>query len=454
MPAISLPDGSVRQFDAPVTGTDVAGAIGPGLARAALAMKLDGRLVDLDTTIDRDAAVVFITRRDPEALEMIRHDAAHVLAEAVQDLYPGTQVTIGPPIENGFYYDFARNQPFTPDDFAAIESKMRDIIGRGARFERKVIERDEAIAFFTAKGEKYKAQLIQDLPTSETISLYSQGDWIDLCRGPHMRTTADVGGAFKLMKVAGAYWRGDHRNAMLSRIYGTAWRDQKELDAYLHQLEEAERRDHRKIGKEMDLFHIQEEAVGSIFWHPKGWRLYRTMESYLRRRLDANGYVEVKTPQLLDRSFWEKSGHWDNYREHMFVAQVVEEEKFLALKPMNCPCHIQIFRQGIRSYRELPLRMAEFGSCHRYEPSGRIARHHAGAGVYPGRRPYLLHRRPDRPRNCSVHHPAVAGVHRLRLPRIPHQVCRPPGSTDRQRRGMGPCRSRAAESLRACRGVV
>ena len=372
MPAITLPDGSVRQFDAAVTGTMVAEAIGPGLARAALAMKLDGTTVDLATPIDQDASVVFVTRRDPEALAMIRHDAAHVLAEAVQDLYPGTQVTIGPAIENGFYYDFARNDPFTPEDFAAIEQKMRDIIGRGAGFERRVIDRDEAIAFFQARGEKYKAQLIQDLPTSETITLYSQGDWIDLCRGPHMRSVADVGTAFKLMKVAGAYWRGDHRNAMLSRIYGTAWRDQKELDAYLHQLEEAERRDHRKIGKEMDLFHIQEEAVGSIFWHPKGWKLYRTVEAYLRRRLDAAGYQEVKTPQLVDRSLWEKSGHWENYREHMFIVQVENEDKFLALKPMNCPCHVQIFRQGMRSYRELPLRMAEFGSCHRYEPSGAL----------------------------------------------------------------------------------
>jgi threonyl-tRNA synthetase len=372
MPAISLPDGSVRQFDAPVTGTTVAEAIGPGLARAALAMKLDGKIFDLATPIDHDASIVFITRRDPEALDLIRHDAAHVLAEAVQDLYPGTQVTIGPSIENGFYYDFARNEPFNPDDFAAIEAKMRDIIGRGEKFERRVIDRDEAIAFFQAKGEKYKAQLIQDLPATETITLYSQGDWVDLCRGPHMRSTADVGTAFKLMKVAGAYWRGDHRNAMLSRIYGTAWRDQKELDAYLHQLEEAERRDHRKIGKEMDLFHIQEEAVGSIFWHPKGWKLYRTVEAYLRRRLEAAGYQEVKTPQLLDRSLWEKSGHWENYRQNMFITQVQDEDKFLALKPMNCPCHIQIFRQGMRSYRELPLRMAEFGSCHRYEPSGAL----------------------------------------------------------------------------------
>src|ERR1700744_5718682 len=372
MPAITLPDGSVRQFDAPVTGTDVAAAIGPGLARAALAMKLDGKRVDLGTVIEHDANIVFITRRDPDALEMIRHDAAHVLAEAVQTLYPGTQVTIGPSIENGFYYDFARNDPFTPDDFAAIEAKMREIIAKGAPFVRREIDRDKAIAFFQAKGEKYKAQLIQDLPTTETITLYSQGDWIDLCRGPHMRSTADVGGAFKLMKVAGAYWRGDHRNAMLSRIYGTAWRDQKELDAHLHMLEEAERRDHRRIGKEMDLFHLQEEAVGSVFWHPNGWRLYLTAEAYMRRRLDAAGYQEVKTPQLVDRSLWERSGHWEKFRQNMFIARVEDEDKVLALKPMNCPCHVQIFRQGLRSYRELPLRMAEFGSCHRYEPSGSL----------------------------------------------------------------------------------
>ena len=372
MPAITLPDGSVRTFAAPVTGTTVAEAIGPGLARAALAMKLDGKPVDLATTIDQDAAVVFITRRDPDALEMIRHDTAHVLAEAVQELFPGTQVTIGPSIENGFYYDFARDTPFTPEDFPAIEAKMREIVARGARFERQEIDRDDAIAIFQAKGEKYKAELIQDLPRSETISLYRQGQWLDLCRGPHLRTTADVGTAFKLMKVAGAYWRGDHRNAMLSRIYGTAWRDQKELDAHLHQLEEAERRDHRRIAREMDLFHIQEEAAGSIFWHPNGWKLYRKAEDYMRRQLDKAGYLEVKTPQLLDRVFWEKSGHWDNYRQHMFIAEVVDEDKMLAVKPMNCPCHVQIFRQGIRSYRELPMRIAEFGSCHRYEPSGAL----------------------------------------------------------------------------------
>jgi len=372
MPAITLPDGSVRRFDAAVTGTALAASIGPGLARAALAMRVDGDLQDLSRPIQHDAQVVFVTRRDPDALTLIRHDAAHVLAEAVQSLYPGTQVTIGPNIENGFYYDFARNDPFTPDDFPAIEARMRDIIARNAPFEREVWDRDEAIRFFQARGEAYKAELIQDLPGTETITLYKQGDWIDLCRGPHMRGTGDVGTAFKLQKVAGAYWRGDHRNAMLSRIYGTAWRDQKELDAHLHQLEEAERRDHRRIGREMDLFHIQEEATGSIFWHQKGWKLYRTAEAYMRRRLDAAGYQEVRTPQLVDRKLWEASGHWDNYKQNMFIARVEDEDTTLALKPMNCPCHVQIFNHGLRSYRELPLRMAEFGSCHRYEPSGAL----------------------------------------------------------------------------------
>jgi threonyl-tRNA synthetase len=355
-----------------VTGTDVAASIGPGLARAALAMKVNGQAQDLSRTIEADSSVVFITRRDADALDMIRHDAAHVLAEAVQALFPGTQVTIGPSIENGFYYDFARNEPFTPDDFPAIEAKMRDIVARNAAFTREVWEREAAIEFFESRGERYKAQLIRDLPGTETITIYRQGDWLDLCRGPHLRGTGDIGTAFKLTKVAGAYWRGDHRNAMLSRIYGTAWRDQKELDAYLHMLEEAEKRDHRRIGREMDLFHIQEEAVGSIFWHPKGWKLYRTLESYMRRRQEANGYDEVNTPQLVDRSLWEKSGHWDSYREHMFIATVEDEEKTLAVKPMNCPCHVQIFKQGLRSYRELPLRMAEFGACHRYEPSGAL----------------------------------------------------------------------------------
>ncbi|GBQ61814.1 threonyl-tRNA synthetase [Ameyamaea chiangmaiensis NBRC 103196] len=372
MPAITLPDGSVRPFDGAVTGTTVAASIGPGLARAAIAMVLDGREVDLSTLIETDASVRFITRKDAEALEMIRHDCAHVLAEAVQALWPGTQVTIGPSIENGFYYDFFRNTPFTPDDFAAIEAKMREIIAANATFEREVWPRDRAIAFFEERGERFKAELIRDLPEDMPISIYRQGEWLDLCRGPHMRGTGDVGTAFKLMKVAGAYWRGDHRNPMLTRIYGTAWRDQKELDAHLHQLEEAERRDHRRIGREMDLFHIQEEAVGSIFWHPKGWRLYTVLQDYMRRAQTRGGYEEVRTPQLVDRALWEASGHWDKYREHMFIATVEDEEKTLALKPMNCPCHVQIFRHGLRSYRELPLRMAEFGACHRYEPSGAL----------------------------------------------------------------------------------
>jgi threonyl-tRNA synthetase len=375
MPALTLPDGSVRRFDGPVTGATLAAAIGPGLAKAALAIMVDGAMWDLSRPIEADATVRLITRKDPEALDLIRHDCAHVLAEAVQELFPGTQVTIGPSIENGFYYDFARDTPFTPEDFPAIEAKMAEIIARGAAFERIVITRDEAIELFTAKGERYKVELIQDLPPGETITLYRQGQWVDLCRGPHMPTTAQVGEAFKLMKVAGAYWRGDHRNAMLSRIYGTAWRDKKELDAYLTQLAEAEKRDHRRIGREMGLFHLQEEAVGSVFWHPKGWRLYRAAESYMRRRLDASGYQEVKTPQLVDRGLWEASGHWDKYREHMFVAEVQDEKeksRVLALKPMNCPCHVQIFNTTIRSYRDLPLRLAEFGACHRYEPSGAL----------------------------------------------------------------------------------
>jgi len=372
MPAITLPDGSVRDFAAPVTGTEIAAAIGPGLARAALAMVVNGKEQDLSRTIAGDSKVVFITRRDPAALAMIRHDAAHVLAEAVQELFPGTQVTIGPAIENGFYYDFARNQPFTLEDLPPIEAKMREIVARNERFEREEWSREDAIAFFEAKGERYKAELIRDLGADQVITIYRQGEWLDLCRGPHLRSTGDIGTAFKLQKVAGAYWRGDHRNAMLSRIYGTAWRDQKELDAYLLMLEEAEKRDHRRIGKEMDLFHTQEEAVGSIFWHPKGWKLYRTLESYIRRKQEAADYREVRTPQLVDRVLWEASGHWEKYREHMFLARVEDEDKTLALKPMNCPCHVQIFRQGLKSYRDLPLRMAEFGACHRYEPSGAL----------------------------------------------------------------------------------
>ena len=372
MPAITLPDGSVRSFEGAVTGTAIAEAIGPGLARAALVMVVNGAEMDMSREITEDSAVKFITRKDEAALELIRHDAAHLMAEAVQALYPGTQVTIGPSIENGFYYDFYRNEPFTPDDLPAIEAKMRELVAKGEKFTREVWERGEAIEYFKNKGERFKAELIRDLPGTDAITIYRQGEWLDLCRGPHLRSTTDIGTAFKLQKTAGAYWRGNAKNPMLSRIYGTAWRDQKELDAYLLQMEEAERRDHRKIGREMDLFHIQEEAVGSIFWHPKGWKLYRTVESYIRRKQEANGYEEVRTPQLVDRKLWEKSGHWDKYRKNMFIAEVVEEESTLALKPMNCPCHVQIFKQGLRSYRQLPIRMAEFGACHRYEPSGAL----------------------------------------------------------------------------------
>jgi threonyl-tRNA synthetase len=369
--AITLPDGSVKQFDGPMTGAELAADIGPGLAKAAIAIKIDGEILDLAHKIESDSAVEIVTRKSDDALELIRHDAAHVMAEAVQELYPGTQVTIGPSIENGFYYDFARDEPFTPDDLEKIEARMLTIIKRDDAFIREEWGRDDAVRHFSDAGEKFKAQLIRDLPASETISVYRQGKWLDLCRGPHLPSTAHVGNGFKLLKLAGAYWRGDSNNEMLQRIYGTAWRDEKELKAHLTMLEEAEKRDHRRLGREMELFHFQEEAVGSVFWHPKGWTLYRTLETYIRARLEEASYVEVKTPQLIDRGLWEASGHWEKFREHMFTAET-EDDRIFALKPMNCPGHVQIFRQGITSYRDLPLRMAEFGSCHRYEPSGAL----------------------------------------------------------------------------------
>jgi len=382
---ITLPDGKKLTFDGPVTGLDIARQIGPGLAKSALAVKQDGVLIDLMREIKKDAAVEIVTRKSPEALELIRHDTAHVMAEAVQELFPGTQVTIGPNIENGFFYDFAREAPFTTEDFEKIEKKMREIVARNEAFTREVWNRDEAIKHFTDIGEKYKAEIIRDLPTSEDISVYRQGKWYDLCRGPHLPATGAVGNAFKLMKVAGAYWRGDSKNAMLTRIYGTAWRDQKELDAHLLLLEEAEKRDHRKIGKEMGLFHMQDEAQGSVFWHEKGFRIWKVLEKYIRARQDEFGYIEVKTPQLMDSRFWEASGHWSKYRENMFVVPDVvpnteeggkvfkeEPKHFMALKPMNCPGHVQIFKQGIKSYRDLPIRMAEFGCCHRNEAHGAL----------------------------------------------------------------------------------
>ena len=382
---VTFPDGKTRTYPHGVTGLAVAESISKSLAKASIAVRVNGQLHDLSRVIEGDATIAIVKREDAEAIQMIRHDCAHVLAEAVQSLYPGTQVTIGPNIENGFFYDFARNEPFTLEDLPKIEAEMRKIIERGAAFEREVWDREDAIAYFTKKGEMYKAELIRDLPGAETITIYKQGAWLDLCRGPHMPTTKQVGLAFKLMKVAGAYWRGDSSKAMLTRIYGTAWRTQEDLAAYLMQIEEAEKRDHRKLGREMDLFHMQDEAQGSIFWHPKGWTIWIALEAYMRRRLNDEGYLEVKTPQLMDSRFWEASGHWGKYRENMFVVpdvvpNTVEGEKvfkeepkhFMALKPMNCPAHVQIFKQGIKSYRDLPMRLAEFGCCHRNEAHGAL----------------------------------------------------------------------------------
>ncbi len=369
--AVTLPDGSRREFAGPVSGADLAAAIGPGLAKAAVAIKLDGKARDLATIIDHDAKVAIITLDSAEGLEILRHDAAHVMAEAVKELYPDTQVTFGPATETGFYYDFARAEPFIPEDLERIETRMREIVRRDEKITREVWDRDAAIAFFDRIGEAYKAEYISEIPAGEEISLYRQGDFVDLCVGPHLPSTGYLGQAFKLMNVAGAYWRGDPKNPQLQRVYGTAFASQKELDRYLFQLEEAERRDHRRLGRELDLFHIGEEAVGSVFWHPKGWRLFRIIENYLRMRLDAAGYLEVKGPQLLDRSLWEASGHWEKFRENMFIAES-RDDKVLALKPMNCPGHVLIFRNRLHSYRELPLRLAEFGSCHRNEPSGAL----------------------------------------------------------------------------------
>lgn len=370
MPQVILPDGSRRQFEKPITGAELAASIGPSLAKAALAIKINGEVKDLSTFIPNDAKVEIVTRTHPDALELLRHDCAHILAEAVQELYPGTQITFGPSTETGFYYDFFRNAPFSTEDFAVIEKKMAEIVDRDEKITREIWTRDQAVAYFQSSGERFKAEWVKEIPIEEEISIYRQGKWLDMCTGPHLPSTGKLGKAFKLMKVSGTYWRGDAKNAQLQRIYGTCWADEKQLKEYLHQLEEAEKRDHRRLGREMNLFHQQEEAAGNVFWHPKGWTLYRTLENYVRRKIAANGYQEVRTPQLLDRSFWEKSGHWDKYREHMFLAQT--EDKTLALKPMNCPGHIQIFNQGIKSYRDLPLRLAEFGSCHRNEPSGAL----------------------------------------------------------------------------------
>ena len=369
MPDITLPDGSTRSFDTPVSGLEIAANIGPGLAKAALVVSVDGELWDLSRLIENDAAVSIVTAKDSAGLEVLRHDTAHLLAEAVKELYPETQVTIGPAIEDGFYYDFARPEPFTPDDLLTIEARMVKIVKRDEEIVREVWQRDAAVEFFKKAGENYKAEIISSIPADQEVTLYRQGDFIDLCRGPHLPSTGRIG-AFKLTKIAGAYWRGASNNEMLQRIYGTAWATEKDLKAYLFRLEEAEKRDHRRLGREMNLFHLQPEAMGMVFWHPDGWRLYRTLQSYMRTRLDRAGYVEVKTPELIDRTLWEASGHWEKFRDLMFTTDT--EDRVLALKPMNCPGHVQIFRQGIKSYRDLPLRMAEFGACHRNEPSGAL----------------------------------------------------------------------------------
>ncbi|MGA3303629.1 MAG: threonine--tRNA ligase [Methylovirgula sp.] len=371
MVSVTFPDGAARPYPAGTTGTEIARGISPSLAKRTVAMVLDGKLNDLADEVTRDAKIEFINRDDPRALELIRHDAAHVLAEAVQMLFPGTQVTIGPVIENGFYYDFFRNAPFTPEDFSAIEKKMGEIIARDKPFTKEIWTRDQAKAWFETHGEAFKVELVDAIPPDQDLKIYKQGDWLDLCRGPHMTSTGKIGTAFKLMKVAGAYWRGDSNRPMLQRIYATAFATQAELDTYLKMLEEAEKRDHRRLGREMDLFHFQEEGPGTVFWHPKGWTLFQTLISYMRRRQQAEGYVEVNTPQVLDRALWETSGHWQTYRENMFVTKT-EDDRVFALKPMNCPGHIQIFKNGLKSYRDLPLRIAEFGIVHRYEPSGAI----------------------------------------------------------------------------------
>jgi threonyl-tRNA synthetase len=370
MPTITLPDGSRRKFDKAVSVQAVAASIGSGLARAALAGKLNGALVDSSYLIENDAQLAIITGRDDEALELLRHDAAHVMAQAVQELYPGTQVTIGPAIEDGFYYDFARDEAFTPEDLKAIEDRMHEIVKRDLPIRREIWSRDEAISVFAGIGENYKVEIIKAIPEGEQVSVYRQGDWFDVCRGPHLPSTGKLGKGFKLMKLAGAYWRGDSSNAMLQRIYGTAWRDRKELDDYLHRLEEAEKRDHRKLGKVMDLFHTQEEAPGMVFWHDSGWQIYLVIQEYIRGMLKHRGYHEVHTPQVLDRSLWEKSGHWDKFSADMFTTD--SENRTYAIKPMNCPAHIQIYNHGLKSYRDLPVRLAEFGSCLRNEPSGTL----------------------------------------------------------------------------------
>jgi threonyl-tRNA synthetase len=371
MISLTFPDGSKRDFEPGVTGRDVAESIAKSLAKKAVAVSLDGKLRDLAEPIKADASIRILTRDDPAALELIRHDVAHVMAEAVQELYPGTQVTIGPVIENGFYYDFARDEPFTPDDLPVIEAKMREIIARDRPFTCQIVDRNDAKELFKKKGEAFKLELIDAIPEGQHLKLYAQGDWLDLCRGPHMTSVGKVGKGFKLLKIAGAYWRGDSNNPMLQRIYGTAWASEEDLNAYLHRLEEAEKRDHRRLGREMDLFHFQEEAPGAVFWHPHGWALFQALIAYMRRRQEAWGYVEVNSPDMMDKALWVQSGHWEKFGENMYVTETPDERVYCC-KPMNCPGHVQIFKHGLKSYRDLPLRIAEFGKVHRYEPSGAL----------------------------------------------------------------------------------
>ncbi len=371
MPDICLPDGSIRSYESPLSGLELAADIGKKLARDAVAIKVDGRLRDLTTQLSVDCKVEIITRTEPEGLEILRHDAAHVMAEAVKELYPEAQITIGPAIENGFYYDISRDDPFHPEDLERLESRMRDIVDRDETVQREVWDRERAIEFFRGLGETYKAEIIEDLPPDEIVTVYRQGDFVDLCRGPHLPSTGRLGKAFKLLRISGAYWRGNSDNEMLQRIYGTAWSDERQLKAYLHQLEEAEKRDHRRLAKEMDLFHFQDEGPGCVFWHPKGWTLFQTLIDYMRKRQQRAGYLEIATPEILDRSLWEASGHWDKFGDNMFTTQTPDDRVF-ALKPMNCPGGVQVYKQGIKSYRDLPLRMSEFGKVHRFEPSGAL----------------------------------------------------------------------------------
>ena len=392
MPVITLPDGSKREFADAVSVMEVAQDIGPGLAKATLAGRVNGELVDASAKIAEDSDLSIITTRDQEGVDVIRHSTAHLLAMAVQDLFPGAQVTIGPVIENGFYYDFSYERAFNMDDLSKIEKRMEELARQDLAIERVVMSREEAVSAFKAMGEEYKVEIINDLPASEEISVYRQGEWMDLCRGPHVPSTGKLK-AFKLMRVAGAYWRGDSNNEMLTRVYGTAWEDKKALKAYLHRLEEAEKRDHRKLARKLDLFHMQEEAPGMVFWHPNGWVIYQELEQYMRNKQRQAGYQEIKTPQLVDRSLWEKSGHWDKYADGMFTTH--SENRDMAIKPMNCPCHVQVFNQGLKSYRDLPLRLAEFGSCHRNEPSGSLHGLMRVRGFVQGRCPYFCHGRSD-----------------------------------------------------------